>query len=237
MKFVALGLMAAATTASSPIEQITAAAYRDYLAQLDDKFAAVAVKPAAGEPFRMAIPVGNGDKRGERSGSAYYSYSEGILTLSVSGGETDRDRLPLLLAKPRVLAASTYRGQNSYGVSANVRSDRILWQGIALVDGPAGEQTSQFPGIGYVRPHNYWHKVTLPGPEAKAVAVDTDMIVEGRLTALPDGKAAACKTRISDPTLDHPLEVFATECYVGAEVNRVAFVRRSTGIVLKEWKR
>jgi hypothetical protein len=237
MKLLAFGLMAAGIVQPSPVERITAAAYRDYLPQLDDRFAAETVKPAAGESFRMAIPLGNGDKRGERSGSAYYSYSEGVLTLSLVGEETERDRLPLLLGKPRVLGASTYQGQNSYGASATVRSERVLWQGVALVDGPAGEQTPQFAGVGYVGPHDYWHKVTLAGPQAKTLALDTDMIVEGHLAPLPDGRAAACKTRVSDPTLDHPQELLGIRCYAGAKIDRVAFVRRSTGAVLKEWKR
>jgi hypothetical protein len=237
VKLIALAAAAAVSAPVSPVDRITSAAYRDYEVQLTDKFAATTVRPAPGEPFRLAIPLGNGDLVGARIGSAYYSYADGALTLSLSSEETKGDRLPMLLRKPKLLAASSYRGQNGFGAAANVRTERLLYQGVALIEGPAGVPTSRYAGITYVAPHDYWHRITLDGPEAKALALDTDIVVEGKLANLPGGKAAACQTRISDPTISHPLEVFFTLCYAGAVVDRVAYVRRSTGAVLKEWKR
>jgi hypothetical protein len=117
--------------------------------------------------------------------------------------------------------------------------------GLAMLDRPEGEESPYassvpiLPSIAARMPpmpkKTYWVGMTLPGPEARKVATDAALVIEGNIAPLEGGKLSVCKANYIEPQIDAPIEVYGSECWVGANVTRIAFLRKSTGEVLKEW--
>ena len=188
-----------------------------------------------GKPFKLVLPFANGDQTGG-VGSAIYSYKDGQLLLDVSTTNAEPGGEPVIVGADRTMSSSSYVGQNSYGARARVVSKTALAQGVALISAPPGEQRSAYSERQTsLEPHDYWYRATLSGPEAKAIAHDADLVIEGTMAPLSNGKAAACLTSTVDATIGNPDEGLFLRCYAGANVRRVAFIRRSTGAVLREW--
>jgi hypothetical protein len=83
--------------------------------------------------------------------------------------------------------------------------------------------------------NTYFVEISLPGPQALKVALDSALVVEGTIEALDDGKLNLCKSNDSAPKIDAPTEIHGSDCWIGANVTRIAFIRKSTGEVLREW--
>ena len=115
----------------------------------------------------------------------------------------------------------------------------------AMLDRPEGEESPYKSSISIppsmlslVPPlpkKNYWVEMALPGPEARKVAMDAALVIEGTIQALDGGKLSICKPNYIEAQIDAPTEIYGSECWVGANVSRIAFIRKSTGEVLKEW--
>lgn len=225
-------------TVLTDLDRLTTAAYHDYMRHAVDKFAPDTVDSgASGKAFKMVLPVGDGDSRSGDGGTAYYSYDKGRLTFNLSPAP-ESDGSHIVVGPGRTVSASSYVGQNGYGARARVQSTHTLARGIAMIEVPKGESTSPFDGIGDMGEgsHEYWYRVVLPGPEAKRLALDTDLVVEGQFAPLASGKLASCTSIVADATVEDPHDVFATQCFAGARITSIAFVRRSTGAVVKRWE-
>lgn len=203
-----------------------------------DQFAEVPKNDLAGKPFKLTLTLGD-------DSSAGYQYSDGVLTLNIS--PTSRAPLsemkrsvPTLKVSSSRRSLGSYTGQNAYGATATVRSSEWNDAAIAIVDSPKFMPPPEKAGTSYAKylpAREWWVQLTLPPSEAKAISNDTVAVLEGTYADLPYKKypAGACSFSGSEATITSPYEVFIHTCFVGAKVARVAFVRKSSGAVIKEW--
>lgn len=247
-----LALLLAGVPPVDPLQSAFRAAHRDYGAQLSDKFAEATADPAVvGQRFKFVGPVHNGQALGGNPGP-FYTYDDGKLRLIFS--LDDKYLGPGLIEGPKYMVGTiggsrrvtdSYTGTNAFGVSARVKVERLEQNDLAMLERPEGEVSPYqssiklMPSIEARLPppprDTYWTEVVLPGPQARKLALDAGLVVEGEIATLANGKLNRCKGIYGGPEVDHPLEVYGSECWVAAKVTRIAFIRRSTGEVLKEW--
>jgi hypothetical protein len=224
------------------------AVHRDYRAQLLDRFADTTVDSSVvGKSFKIVVPLHNGDALGGHPGP-WYSYNDGTLRLVFtlsdlyqSSGYKGPRYLTGVFGGSRTPVRS-YTGSNAYGATARVQVEKLVQNGVAFMSGPKGERPIEndqnmgefIRSLG--RGSNYSTELKLPGSQARRVALDSALIIEGAIANLPDAKLSGCKGMYGDATLDHPIELYGETCWVGANVRRVAFVRVSSGEVLEEWE-
>jgi hypothetical protein len=251
--FVAL-LLAAAAVQADPLQSAFAAAHRDYLARLTDKFAEATADPGLiGKSFKFVRPLSDGDSSGETAG-AYYTYKDGKLLLLF--GPDEKYAGPGIIQGPKYMVGMiggkrtltrSYLGSNAYGATRRVEVVRLDQDGLAMLARPQGEESpyalefrkADPPNLAALMPplpkDTYWLELPLPGSEARKVAGDTAIVIEGTIVALDGGKVNLCKSNYIAPEVTAPTEIYGSECWIGANVTRIAFVRRSSGEVLKEW--
>ena len=246
-------LLAAAAHAADPLQSAFAAAHRDYMAQLTDKFAdATASRAVIGQPFKLLRSLQDGDAHSGAPGGPYYTYADGKLRLvfildeKYVGPGIEGPKYWIGMVGGRQAPMRGYVGSNAFGATRHVEVEQLDENGLAMLDRPEGEENpyqSKFlkdePAIDLpaLPKDSYWLELPLPAPEARRVAMDAALVVEGTIQPLDDGKLNVCKSNYSAPEIDAPIEVYGSECWVGANVRRIAFIRKSTGEVLKEWAR
>lgn len=241
-----LALLLATAVPADPLQSAFRAAHRDYAAQLVDKFAETTANPSViGQPFKFIGRLNNGQALGGQPGP-WYAYEDGKLRFVFS---LSQEHVDVGFSGPKYIVGiiggsrkptRSYVGSNAYGATARVQVVKLEQNGLVLLDGPSGERSPfGVPGVPDLRPppDSYSAEFTLPGPDARKLALDAGLLIEGTIAALPNGKSNVCKAIYGGPEIDHPLEVYGSECWVGANVSRIAFVRRSTGEVLREWTR
>lgn len=250
-------LLLAAAAQADPLQATFTAVHRDYMAQLVDKFAEVTADPSViGKPFKIVWPIKDGQAYSGLPGDAYYTYDDGKLRLIFIPDEKYAG--PGLIEGPKYLVGivggsrrteRSYVGSNAFGVTARVQVVRLLEDGIAMLARPEGEENpyrstimkDTLPNVAQLLPHppknSYWLEMALPGPQARKVATDAALVVEGTIEPLEGGKLSICKGTYIEPKIDTAMEIYGSQCWVGANVYRIAFVRKSTGEVLKEWVR
>lgn len=228
----------------SDFQRLVRAAHADKITSYIDKFAAPTVDQSmAGKPFRITFPVGNGETTGagRPKGSAYYTYADGVLGLQASA-ESGRDETggtSFLKIDERRDTSESYAGANAYGARTNVQIIKLREDNLVILNAAAEssvEIVSQTAPVPAEPAGQYQMAISVSGPEARAVANDVDMIIEGKFAAFQTGKLTACWTIYSKPTFDNPIELFNYNCAVGAIVSSIAFTRRSNGMILKRWK-
>ena len=245
-------LLAAATAQPDPLRSALSAAHRDYMTQLTDKFAEATADPSlVGKPFKFMHSMHDGDSYSGDMGSGYYTYHDGKLRLvfipdeKYAGAGIEGPKYMVGLIGSTRTHIRNYVGSNAFGVTRTVEVVRLDEDGLAMLDRPEGEE-SPYTSSGPILPSiaarlpalpkkNYWVEMTLPGPEARKVAMDAALLIEGTIRALDGGKLSYCKANYIEAQIDAPTEIYGSECWVGANVSRIAFIRRSTGEVLKQW--
>ena len=242
--FVGVLLATAATSVPDALGDVLAAAHRDNIAQAADKFAPPTVDERSdGAPFRVVLPIADGTINGrDPPNSSFFAYKpdEGVLELHLSpigerttgrGSDGLMDVLTFEVFRlgRRVAAGPSYAGQNVFGVSARVSVVRERYDAIAVLDAPG---VTNLKDIHYP---TYDVALSLAGPDARKVAADAVVEIEGKLARLDNGHLARCTSDYSGPTVRHPTEKSMVTCSAGAIIRRIAFVRKSTGEVLKEW--
>lgn len=237
-------LTASQSGAAAALDDVLAAAHRDRVNQAEDSFASPTVDSSkVGEPFQIVLQIGDGTVRGrETPNSSFYAYDpeKGELELVLSTaseravGEDDEGFAALIYYSVirlggRSRAGASYIGQNAFGVQSRVEVSNRMYDAIALVDAPGmtGPDDTSY--------RSYTATFTLPGPEARQIAADAVVRIEGTLALLGTGKLTRCTSDYNGPTIDHPTEITTNTCFAGARVDRIAFMRESTGEVLKEW--
>ncbi len=235
----------------TPFEKLVAQARTDFRAQQKDSFAAKSFDSSMeGTAFTITVPfTGTSD--------ALADYSDGSLLLLVP---LEREYLrghlgDTLFSKPGFMAfrvsshdrhGASYVGQNGYGARTVVSVASGTEAGLAIVSRPEGEfspltetpdilRTSTDAKMLEEEKSNYSVRIPLDGPTAKRLRDDAQIVIEGSFAKLADGTLASCNTLYGAATVDSPTEVMVDRCYVGAKVTRIAFTRRSTGEVIKEW--
>lgn len=187
-----------------------------------------------GTTFKVVRPISR------QSGSTAYSYKDGVLLLLV-GTQRFRSQPPLeyILLGVRQRFGAGYKAQNAYGASVDVVQATTTRDGLALVSVPRGLPNPYYEPGPYSSPNpddnEFWVKLRMDGPAAKELMLDTDAVIEGVYSALPGGSSATCLSDFDKATFTAPVESTTVTCGVGARVNRIAFVRRSTGEVIREW--
>lgn len=247
-----LALVLATAVSTDPLQSAFRAAHDDYSVQLTDKFAQTSANSSViGKSFRFVGSLSNGQALATAPGP-YYSYDDGKLRLIFYPKEHYAG--PGLIDGPKYMVgiiggsrkpSRSYNGTNAFGVSARVLVEKLEGNGLAMLERPEGDVSpymSEFslsPSLAARLPSppkdTYWVEVALPGPQARELAQDARLVVEGTITALENGKLSICKGMYGGPRVGNPREVYGSECWIGAKVSRIAFVRRSTGQVLKEW--
>lgn len=228
----------------------------NYAAVSDDRFANLKPIPLKeGDNFTVKFPFLDGERRGvDSGGSSIWTYKEGVIQFHFSAGSTSfnlngsRVGVPVIYYRAGSISTGSYRGQNAFGVSAHVKEYLGYEDGVAVASSPKGELSP------YVDPSTvefFWKRaksdaemarwydtyiVSLPTPPNEARRLATDVYAEMEGTIAPvRGRITACDSRYSGPTINHPWEKTTYSCWAGARIERVAFIDRRDGRVLKEW--
>lgn len=210
-----------------------------------DQFAASAADPALiGKPFSFSLPA----EQYSGAGRPTYRYEEGVLTLDLETGYVraplSRGKVGLNMMHSIIIAENhkmngRYVGQNAYGATTEVTSFTGKSNALALVTQPTMmlSPASSDRGFSLLEGTNYWVRLKLDPGAAKNVAMDTDAVIEGTYGKIGStDKVVGCEINGGSATIDLPVDSFDERCFIGANVTRVAFVRRSTREVIKEWK-
>jgi hypothetical protein len=235
-------------TGSMPVDPLVAtwqAVHRDYEAQLLDKFADITADASVvGQKFKITSRLHSGDVLGAPPGP-WFTYSDGKLRLVFSlsqeyGSPTSSEvKYAIGIVGGSRVAARSYVGSNAYGATARVQVQKLLENGIAFIEGPQGERvldTRNRDDLLRPSPKDYSFDLEMAPAAARKIAQDSALLVEGAIATLPDGKLSVCRPIYGAPRIDHPLEVYGESCSVAAVVSRIAFIRSSTGEIMKEWK-
>ena len=205
-----------------------------------DKFAEPAPLPIEGKSFRLTLPAVDGS---EGQGTVFYDYADGALILDASPSNvwptlaSPSESLPSFKVTDKTRNLGSFVGQNAYGTTARVTVFKNTGTSIAIISGPKPMLSPMRVKIGaqILDDSDWWVKLELSPAEAKAVANDTIGIIEGKYARLPSGKAGACMSGGASATIDTPSSLSTETCYIGANIERIALVRKSTGAVIKEW--
>ncbi|NIJ09401.1 hypothetical protein FHS31_003033 [Sphingomonas vulcanisoli] len=209
-----------------------------------DQFAASAVDPAiVGKPFSFALPA----EQYPGAGRPKYTYENGVLTLDletgyvrapVARGKLGLNMMHSILVQESHKMTGRYVGQNAYGATTEVTSFSGKSNALALVTQPAMmlSPSSFDRGLTMLEGTSYWVRLPLEPAAAKTIALDADVVVEGTYTKLGDtDKIVGCEISGGSATISLPVDSFDERCFIGVKVSRIAFVRRSTHEVIKEW--
>jgi hypothetical protein len=213
-------------------EQTLARIRADYLHLKADKFAsAMSTNTGAGKPFKVTMSFADTAK------AASYQYADGVLLLALSEVDSSKDAaqsVSVLVSRNRI-SHDRYAGVNGFGAQVPVESGTSLQDGLAVISAPP--VMSAPPAVGEIEANGivYWTTINSAGPSAKAIVNDTDVIIEGTMRLLATGKLAGCSDRFDLASFDHPQEWYWQTCYVGADITKISFTRRSTGQVLRQW--
>jgi hypothetical protein len=208
--------------------------------QSTDKFAEPAPLPIEGKSFRLTMPAIDGS---EGSGTVFYDYQDGALILDASPRDVwpmltgPSESLPSFRVTDNTRSLGSYVGQNAYGATARVSVFKNSGAAIAILSGPKPMLSPMRVKIGaqILDDTDWWVKLELPPAEAKMVASDVIGVIEGTYARLPSGKAGACMSSGVSGTIDSPSSYSSEVCYIGAHIDRIALIRKSTGAVIKEW--
>lgn len=227
---------------ASPLDRVIAQARKDHFAVNSDPFAAPTAPAAVeGMPFRIKLPVRR--DMGFGSHDPMWTYKEGTLWLTLNPWAYDY-RQPDYSGKPfyveRIDIRSdckdgrAYVGQNGFGASRNVSVLRCRTDSIVVDDDFVDRlRANDTPGISKSRAEV---GLKLDPVEAKKIANDVQLLIEGQLVNLKTGRLAQCHTMGDKATIDDPTEWSNEICFAGAKVTRIAYVRPTTGSVVAEWK-
>ena len=118
----------------------------------------------------------------------------------------------------------SYVGTNAFGVRTRIaRSSAIS---VLL-------SASSLPGPRFGA---YEAELTAPPEEARRIAADSGLLVEGELQAKPGQSPVSCSLNPGEPTISDPTDITTEECSFNATIDRVAFVRGPSNEVVKEWR-
>lgn len=122
--------------------------------------------------------------------------------------------------------------RNSYGASTTVEVYRSTEFGFASV---STGYTPVFPGLAD-RVTFLTHEVRLAAEQARDLAANLQLVVDGEVIDFRAGRSIVCGTSYSEPTIRRPKEVLGRVCVLSSRISRVAIVDARTGDVLREWR-
>lgn len=217
----------------SIVVQVLDVARANYRAKEADPFFEPIPLPAKpGLAIRLKLPVGDGTSSDGIKSVGFYNYENGELRFVLSTKEFNGFRA--LIFRDRKSQVRSYTGVNGYGVRTLVKAWTSREDAILLRSAPDG-LASPFSSYANAPRNEYWVRLPLKPSEARQIASDVDLLLEGTLAGLAETPFAPCSTRSTDPTRDVPIDVITETCAIGIDARRIAFVRRSTGAVIAEW--
>lgn len=223
----------------SPIQQIFAAARADAKRQDADPYAATTPPPAnaVGQSFKLVLPTsGIGT-------SANQIYVNGKLTFYVSLDSVPNDTsIPVsqwrhdkeIKLGGTIEDRGSYVGSNVFGATTVVSTGHSEQNAIVAVSYPPA---ASMPGTEqyHTEPTTYPLVMEVDGPTAKRIVETTRFVIEGTIAPLSNGKLSGCRQQYFGATFSNPYSGSSRTCWVGAAINRVAYVNNVTGEVLKEF--
>lgn len=208
-------------------EQLLAAARVDAHQMAADRFADPTPLPegVVGQPFRLEYAFSAGDV--VRS-----SYGDGSLKLSldIKGGGlsgVDDGEIRALVTGRRHKALGSYQASNAFGATIHVSKSQSQTDVLALVRHPHQD-------VGrYDDP--YVAEVALTGAQAKTLIANASAVIDGRIHQTANGNVSGCHISSTTPTISLPIDDEDEICWVAVKIDRVAFIDKSTGAVIREW--
>jgi TonB family protein len=213
-----------------PVMRALNAAMGNLLARQQDEFAQqrpIALSP--GQKFEVIIASEDGVRT-----SCSHSYDGSRLRLvcivrdafQASGGAADG----LVFLGTRV-PWRPYIGENGFGVRRRVTVESWLHFAVQARSRPKAEAD---PDTGSAD-SAYVLDVAAEPEHARRLASSIALVVDGRVASDNGVASLDCNVDHQEPTLDAPSDVHDYTCSVDAEIDRVAFVDRTTGETLKAW--
>ena len=219
----------------------------------DDQFAELRIdRSIVGRRVRIVGRFGDGNRMGGSGQAGYYTYSNGALRLIFSPREawtaSGSPRRLIGVMVERTRSGGGYVGSNAYGARAAVTVEWREEDALAFIERPAG-RTSPYAQESPPVPANlrrfapadplddYWFDASLPPSEARLLATNARLIIEGVVRPIAGDTLAECHGTYGRPTVDDPREIFISTCWLGASIDRVAIVDGRSQAVLQEWRR
>jgi hypothetical protein len=159
---------------------------------------------------------------------------------------TAADATKFLDMGERIADQHSYLASNAMGARVRVSARTEIVDALAVFDRPDGDW---LPGVGddafeendlpkdVVRSEKSAYALTLnlSGPAAKALVMDAEVVVTGTIRSVHGNKITGCYDHVLEPTFIDPVDVLTRYCWVGANVSKITFLRRSTAETLREW--
>lgn len=207
--------------------------------QVTDRFADRPVI-AHDKPFKVELTTRDGDTLGMGASSAFWTYRNGALRVSLSMYDAPRgypSRTEGFNIGGKMTSGKPYRGSNAFGASTMVAVERWRHDALVVVDRPRGEP-SKIEGLsGDAKLDDFSVRLPISGDAARRLTPSLRVVVEGATAPLPDGAVMDCATRSLEPRIDAPIDTTDVRCWIGAKIDRIAIVDATSGTILKEWAR
>lgn len=191
---------------------------------------------AAGKAFKVTFGARDGDTTGDAPTSAFWTYKDGELSIVLGMRERPRT-LPAVKEGFNVGGAMSlgkpYRGTNAFGASTMVRVENWRHDALAVVGRPRGTPHDRFPDSEQL--DQFSVKVPTTGANARQLIQHLRIVVEGVTAPLVAESAVECDSRGLDAQISAPIEYTDQQCWIGADVSRIAIVDSREGKVLGEW--
>lgn len=204
-----------------------------------DKFKQPLRDVLEGEHFKVTVPfdtdliASNGTNYDYKGGNLYLSFSPNKSASLLRPGSGS---VKVVLITQNTRSLGSYVGQNAYGATARVHTLHNDGAGIALASTPRPMQRAEtVGGIPVASKSGWFFETQLPPADAKALALNSAVEIDGVYAALPWGDAGFCDFSGSEATIQNPTDYYSEKCYLGANIDRIAFVNEATHTVLQEW--
>lgn len=204
-----------------------------------DKFADP-MTVSLGQRFSLTLTPSSGDKRSEAVG-AYWTYEEGVLRYTVGSGlngfqTPGRDWTIDIGIHARMEPGDAYEAQNAFGAKARVEVEMWRQASLSVTSGPRAERSHGRVDI--MPPDDYPLELRVNGETARRLTQSIVLVIDGEVANIGGQKqTATCVVKYYEPTPGNPTDRTIENCFVGAIIDRIAYVDTSTGKVLREFVR
>ncbi len=185
----------------TPYQKAIASALADFRAPKDE----FAAGPPSADPGFNGTPFKITHSMSQGTGVIFYTYKGRALTMYVTEMNLRDSANPLeyLMLGLNQKFGPGYEAQNGFGARVDVTQDVTTRDGLFVLSGPVGLDSPDYPSG---KRDEFWVRMELDGPSAKALMMDTDAVIEGDYASLPGGRSGLCASDFDKATFNSPIE-------------------------------
>lgn len=190
-------------------------------------------KDGGGTAFAVRLPFTDSAASADKlRGHASYRRSGDTASLSIyqEPASSFESRPPLMWLRTRYAVTGSFIGRSALGQAVRVTVRHDQTDALGLISYP---ETDLIPASKYLpasRQDSYRADISRSIPASDIVAE-----ISGTLVRENGRPPATCSERFYEADVQAPVEANSRICWANVRIQRVAFTRRSTGEVIKQW--